>query len=504
MSKTSVNQKTNDAVINLALDTLSKKKQALVFVNTKRSAEKSAEEISKKIKEKDSKLEELSEKVKKVLTKPTRQCERLAKCIEKGIAFHHAGLHSKQKELVEESFRKGLVKVICCTPTLAVGVDLPAFRTIIRDVKRYVGRFGMDYIPVLEFHQMAGRAGRPKFDKYGEAITIANTKSDKEKIYTKYILGEPEEIYSKLAVEPVLRTYLLSLISSRIIRTPNEIIEFFKKTFWAHQFKDITELKNKINKTLKRLVKWEFLHFADAKYRATVLGKRVAELYLDPLTAHQLIKGLEIANETKIKPFSLLQLACNTLEMRPLLRVKTKEFDLIQEELARFEPYILEKEPSMFESEFEDYLNSCKTALMLHDWIEEKDEEYILEHYGSRPGETRAKIQKGEWLLYAISELSRILQMQSLIKDIAKLRFRLKYGAKEELLALLKLKNIGRVRARMMFHNGVKDLGYARKVDIKVLEKILGKKTALDVKKQLGEKIQDKKGLEKYGNESQR
>ena len=67
----------------------------------------------------------------------------------------------------------------------------------------------MDWIPVLEYLQMAGRAGRPEYEKEGQSIIIASDEDQKEEVYDKYILGQPEEIYSKLAVEPVLRTYLL-------------------------------------------------------------------------------------------------------------------------------------------------------------------------------------------------------------------------------------------------------------------------------------------------------
>ena len=112
-----VEEKSGAPAIDLALDTINKKKQALVFVNTKRSAEKCAEEISKKIKNVN--LADLSEKSLKALSRPTKQCERLARCLKAGIAFHHAGLHSKQRELIENNFREGKIKIICCTPTLA-------------------------------------------------------------------------------------------------------------------------------------------------------------------------------------------------------------------------------------------------------------------------------------------------------------------------------------------------------------------------------------------------
>lgn len=177
-----IEQKHGESVIDLALDTIGKKKQALVFVNTKRSAEKCAEDISKKIK--DVALVDLSKKILKALSRPTKQCERLSRCIQAGIAFHHAGLHSKQRELIESRFREGDVKIICCTPTLAAGIDLPAFRAIIRDVKRFTSR-GYQDIPVLEYLQMAGRAGRPSFDSYGEAIITTKSEAEKDSVYEK-------------------------------------------------------------------------------------------------------------------------------------------------------------------------------------------------------------------------------------------------------------------------------------------------------------------------------
>ncbi|MEM4240088.1 MAG: helicase-related protein [Candidatus Woesearchaeota archaeon] len=483
-----------EPAINLALDTLAKNKQAFVFVNTKRSAEKTAEDIAKKSKFETEHTVELSEKVLRVLQKPTQQCERLAKCIRKGIAFHHAGLHSRQKELVEEHFRNGAIKIICCTPTLAAGVDLPAFRAIIRDVKRFSGQ-GMANIPVLEFHQMAGRAGRPSFDPYGEAIVVAGSEGEKDSLFEQYVRGFPEDIYSKLAVEPVLRTYVLSLIASKVVQSRDQILEFFSRTFWAQQFRDMKKLNKIIEKMLLMLEDWEFLGKTDNTYRATVLGKRIAELYIDPLTAHQFVMGVDRASGMKPIPLSWLHLIGCTLEMRPHLRVRAKEYDSIQEQLALYGKYFLVPEPSMFEPEFEEWLHGFKTALMLQDWMEEKDEEFLLEHYDVRPGETRAKLTTGDWLLYALGEVARIRQHMNLLKDIQKMRFRLRYGVKEELLPLLRLEGIGRVRARTLFRAGIKDLGDVRKAELGRLENILGKKIAFSIKKQVGESVPEVEDL---------
>ncbi len=504
--KIKLNELASDSTINLALDTVNLKKQALVFVNTKRSAEKTAEEISHKIKDKE--LNELSDKILKVLPRPTKQCERLAKCVKKGIAFHHAGLTHKQKEIIEDSFRNGMIKIICCTPTLAFGLDLPAFRVLLKDLKRY-GHRGYTWIPVLEAHQMFGRAGRPSYDKEGQAICIAATEAEKKKIHERYILGKPEEIYSKLAVEPVLRTYLLSLIAADFVNTKKDILDFFKKTFWAFQFEDIRKLRIIIERMLELLEEWEFIissdddfksasELDDEKYRATRIGERVAELYIDPLTAYFILTCLRNASNKKANAFSFLHVVSHTLEMRPLLKVRVKEYDKMQENLLKYSYFLLEEEPSLYDPEYEDFLNSIKTALMFNDWINEKDEEFLLEEYNIRPGELKVKLELADWLLYATEELTRMLQFQSLLKEILKLRLRLKHGVKEELLPLIRLENIGRIRARKLYFNGIRDIADVKKSDLMKLTQIVGRNIAVGIKKQVGEEILEvKKGKRK-------
>ncbi len=497
---------TGEDIVDLALHTIAMKKQALVFVGSKRGAEATAEKIAKKLKE-DTSLNELSDEVLNTLGKPTKQCERLAKLVKKGLIFHHAGLHSKQRELLEDAFKEGKIKIICATPTLSAGVDTPAFRSIIKDVKRFDGRWGMNYIPVLEYLQMAGRAGRPGREEYGEAILLAATETEKEKLYDRYICGVPEEIYSKLAVEPVLRTYVLSLIATEFVNTEKEIFTFFSKTFWAYQYKDMYKLQTIILKMLHLLEEYQFITINQEDFRsaneeeetkvtATFLGKRVAELYFDPLTAHNLIEGMQKIKEIKkdVSSFSVLQLVSAQLEIRPPLSVRVGEIEKIQASLAKEE--FLMDEPTVYDTEYEEFLASVKTALFFGEWIEEKDEEYILEEYNIRPGEIKVKIDNCDWLLYGMEELAKVLHFQTILKDLAKLRFRVKEGVKEELLTLLQLKDIGRIRARKMYNKNIKSFTDIRQTDIIVLAEILGKKTALHVKEQVGQKIEEKNAKE--------
>lgn len=503
-----------DPTILLALDTIAKNKQAIFFVNTKRSAEKLAEDIAHAMSE--SPCLELSESILHDLSRPTQQCIRLSNCIKKAIAFHHAGLTANQKEHIEEAFRKSQLKIICATTTLAFGLDLPAWRSVIVDVRRF-GRRGMDWIPTLEYLQMAGRAGRPGKEDEGQAVCIAGTSMERQEIESRYIFGEPEEIFSGLGAEPALRTYLLSLIASHFVRTKEQLMSFFAETFWAHQFKNMVELERTIDKMLRLLTEFEFIsapntgdfvsaaELGNQHFAPTSLGKRVSELYIDPLTAHHFCICLKRASSKRLTALSFLQMVSHTLEMRPLLRVKSKEHELISDILLSRGNELLDLEPTLYDPEYEDFLHSTKTSLFFVDWIEEYDEEALLEKWGIKPGEVRAKLSSCDWLLYTAHELARILALQPLLSPIARVRVRVKYGAKEELLPLLQLRDIGRIRARKLYNNKIQTVGDVRQADLGILSTLIGKATAESIKNQVSGKSANQKpahmGLSEFENQ---
>ncbi|MEK6900552.1 MAG: helix-hairpin-helix domain-containing protein, partial [Nanoarchaeota archaeon] len=277
--------------------------------------------------------------------------------------------------------------------------------------------------------------------------------------------------------------------------------EFFAKTYSAHQFKDMQRLESIKQKMQRLLEEWGFITVAgssedfvaanemgDKKLRPTAVGKRVSELYLDPLTARHILDCLAGFDDKK-NAFSLLQMVSNTLEMRPLLSVKSKEQEKIQEELNRRIELLLKEEPSAYDIDYDDFISSIKTALFFESWIEEKDEDFLLETFGIRPGEIKVKQDSADWLLHASEELASMNHHHGAVTEIRKLRVRVEYGVKEELLALLKLKGIGRIRARKLYLNGIKNVGDLKKVDTATLSQLLGKAVADSVKKQVGEEV---------------
>lgn len=126
-------------------------------------------------------------------------------------------------------------------------------------------------------------------------------------------------------------------------------------------------------------------------------------------------------------------------------------------------------------------------------WINEKSEEDLLERFGIRPGEIHTKLNVVDWIVYSSQELCKLLRFQKAYKDMVKLRIRIKNGVKEELLPLLKLKNIGRVRSRLLHNNNFKSLESIKKADFYSLAQLIGKNVALDIKSQVGQNFSKEK-----------
>ncbi len=463
-------------------DTLARKKQMLVFLSTRRNAESSAEKAAHIVdavltaKEKEQ-LAKLSGEVLHVLGRPTVQCERLAKIIAKGAAFHHSGLVNAQRKLVEDAFRNNLLKVICSTPTLALGVNLPAHTVLVRDTSRYSEGLGSEKLSVNEVTQLFGRAGRPKYDTEGRALLIARSKAEIMDLYEHYMNSDLEPIHSKLGVLPVLRMHVLGFVATQMLKTREGMLSFLNETLYGFQFSNTRELEELLTDVLKQLESWGFITGQGSIYLPTRIGRRISELYIDPLSARWLLDALPKAKDEVAYLFAI----CNTAEMRPYVRT-TEEAN----ELFFDYEQMLEGTGANFDDSYGYYdpVKPLSTALMLRDWIDEKLERDIVKSYGTTPGVLFSKQTNADWLLYAASELAKLSHMS--ITKLLELRVRAKYGIRKELLDLVRLEQVGRVRARLMYDNSIKrvsDLrlpGSAEKV-----ERLFGKETAKRILEQV-------------------
>ncbi len=478
-------------VLNLALETVKNKGQSLVFVNTRSGSEKFALDsipgTKRFVSKADRKvLKAFAKDVLKALQEPTKICRRLARCIEGGTAFHHAGLTAGQRRIVEEAFKGNHIKVLSATPTLAAGVNLPARRVIIRDYTRYDSGLGRIEIPVMEIKQMSGRAGRPKYDDYGEALMVAKSYEERSYLLENYVLADPESIYSKLAVESALRTHTLATIATGYADSYPGLVEFFKKTFFAYQ-QETYMLEEIVQKIVTFLKEEGFMSETEGHYIPTLFGTRVSELYIDPQSAVMLRDALYRSKKAKTNELSYLHAISKTLELRGLY-LRKKDYELCMEELYKNEENLLCDVPSQISDpwDFESFLSEMKTALFLRDWIDEHIEESLLERYNLGPGDIRNRVDIAKWLLYSMGEIGRLFRAKK-SGEVKRLQLRVNHGVKEELLPLVSLRGIGRVRARRLFAHGFKTLEDIKDADVRALSRVelIGKKLAESIKRQV-------------------
>ncbi len=472
--------------LDLALETIEQGGQALVFVGTRKSAEALAKKSEPHVRARLSTLEaerlqKLSKEIEGSAAEPTRLGKKLASCAASGVAFHHAGIIYAQRKLVEDAFRENRIKLLASTTTLAMGLNLPSRRVIIRDWWRYEPGEGMQSIPVIEVKQMAGRAGRPGYDKFGEAVMIARNKRDETHLFEKYIRGVPEDISSMLANEPALRTHILSSIAGVFTTDMGQLMEFLGKTFFAHQRG--TAFLSPIARSITEFLSAEGMIKTEAggRFAATRFGRRVSELYIDPLGAVIIRDALRSPKEKS--PFALFHMLSRTPDMMRLA-VKKKDRDEMMDVFSAHGPSLLMPAEEIYLTE--DMLSELKTASVLMQWILEMPEEKIVNHFGIGPGDLRTIVELADWLLYSSREIARVIGLKEAGEDIAITRTRTHYGVKEELLALVGLRGIGRVRARALYGAGFKSLEDIWEAAAEALSAVpgIGEGIAADIKKQ--------------------
>lgn len=456
LGKFEIKVSAKDPIKDLVLDTLEQNANVLILVQARRHTES----LAKK----------LAPEVKKFLTNKDIQIIRQAiknaniqvippKLLMHGIGFHHAGLASEDRRLVEFLFRKRAIKVVIATPTLAAGINMPARRVLIR-TKRYNPILRrMDDISISEYKQIAGRAGRPAYDPFGEAIILDQKPEDAK----RYIKGKPEPITSALTSLRNMRIFVLTHIVSGPL-TQEDLENIFKNTLYYQQMNVLSRrlLMRNFTETLELLEKFKMIVRDNRIIRATKLGELTNKLYLDPLTIHNTLKRLnKRAPQNEIEA---LYLIIDTPDFGLPIFPSRNEESTYREQLKTFpEEFIL--------SDTEIYaLGILKTANIILDWINELEEKKIHSKYGIYPGDLFHILDSAEWIAHGFAVITASIGGNY---DFRELEKRIAYGVKKELLEICEVPHIGRKRARMLFSLGIESINDLRE-NIHILAKIPG------------------------------
>ena len=487
------------AWIGLGLDTVAEKHQCLIFAMTRKNAVAWAKEagldVVKELKPNQKKeLEKIS---KKILPKEdydnTKLTSELAKTVKNGTAFHHAGLDQRCRTIIENAFKNRHIKLLTATPTLAAGVNLPARRVVIPSVMRYTNN-GLEKISILEYKQMCGRAGRPQYDDMGESIIIA--KGYPDEILEHYVDGEPEPLESKtLDEDSSLRINLLGFIytASKFNPTSYEkIIKFFSQTFAAYQLSDDSVLEKKITKQLEKLKEYGMITDENG-FEPTKFGIRIFYLRIDPETAFDMTGYIEDYLRGTKHTFGILYMITNLHEFYSQYPIPDKYQgdmdDLIDpnEKLYRNQEFLREY--------------CFKSLLILYKWIDAMTYQDMSDHFDAEPGDIFYIKENAKNLVYIFTEIIKfwrdyakenkqkkiVSEYQSLIDELDLLKLQIQHGVPEKYLELVKIKQIGRVRAQILYKNGFKNRLDLEKAKIEKLAKIdkIGLTIANNIKAEL-------------------
>ncbi len=466
----------NDIIVKIVEKSNEDKSQALSFVSTRRFTESLATYVSKKINKKINveqrkRFKEVADKILEVPKKkgslPTSTCLKLAETVEYGVAFHHAGLFNEQKEIIEDEFRNGNILMITATPSLMYGVNLPSKTVVIRDHTRWTSN-GPQPIPVFDYEQMSGRAGRPQYDDVGYSYLIAKTMDEAQNLQDFYIDGEIELTNSKLVDnKDAIYRQIIAQIASSLSKTLDELTDFFGKTLYGYQMKNNPSmslfaedsLKFELESALEFLLQNGIIRATPEGLKTTEFGNLIAKSNYSVETAVKIKEYISQTNEINVEEF--IYALCETPDL-PLISFKgRKSKDPVRDKLS---------ECGLFAA---DIGNPEATAVSLIEWINERNEFEIENKYSVYSASTRRSAYEASHLVKFAKNTSEVLGNYSHLKEYDELTARLYYGVKEDIIPLVvSVKRLGRKRARNLVKIFGNDLSGVSKKELQKVEGI--------------------------------
>ncbi|MCJ1283739.1 hypothetical protein MMC26_003070 [Xylographa opegraphella] len=269
-----------NTVLALALETVGAGYAVLVFCASRASCQSTANLISQAMLPAQDCSENDMNSRREVLSNlrslPVGLDEVLERTIIRGVAFHHAGLTTEERNIIAEAYDNGVLKVIVATCSLAAGINLPARRVILQGA-----RMGRDLVAPAMLRQMRGRAGRKGKDELGESYVCCE-KQDLEEV-GQLLEAELPGVESCLTPEKRgIKRALLEVIAVRLATHPDAVQEYIRRTLVYHTM-DREALNDMVQTTIKDLLDSQLVLLdEDGTYRVTKLGQAIVASSLTP------------------------------------------------------------------------------------------------------------------------------------------------------------------------------------------------------------------------------
>jgi replicative superfamily II helicase len=450
---------------------------ALVFCSSKLKCEKVASLLAEFLPM--STGEELQKDTRAALVsechqQPTGTDATLVKTLLRGVAFHHSGLTTGERAIIERGYRSGAVMVICATSTLAAGVNLPARRVIFHSP--YMGN---SFLDSTQYKQMAGRAGRTGQGSLGESVLIASANQLPQVIE---LIGKCLPPVTSCLRNEVrgLKRLLLEVLSVTPLGTGDDLIRFCKCTLLVTQKitggQSITGNPIVDHPEIASAVEWLLEHDMfrlDERvqsYIATPLGRAVCASTLEPQQGYFLWQELQrarpcISLDTDLhicylvtppdsglpvdfKIFSQVLRHLSAPERRVVERVGVR-LDLV--ERASFQG----KLPSTVLTSLDGiHLTRFFSSLVLWAVLHETPPAQLLKRFALARGNLQQLQRAAAAFTNTVAVFCNKLQWYSMEALILSFQHRLTFGVRQELVPLMAIPNMDCVVARALFEQG--------------------------------------------------
>mgnify|MGYP001232523291 CR=1 FL=1 len=417
-----------------------------------------------------------------------------------GVAVHNADLSWEERDIVERYTRKGEIRVLCTTTTLAVGLNLPMKNAIVAPLRwkyfRDTRSLSKERILVSDYENMGGRVARYGFvSDFGRALFVTASYVD-HKFYTDhYVKGPVEEMTPALNRREMDR-HILNLVASEICRDAGEIKTFLKSTFtgrtlWNTEMTD-ADYDKVIEETIALSVKWGLIEkTAKDRLIPTPLGKNTAAKGIALETAVFFLEFLNNADPRNVSDFEILMLLAMSHDAIPvyiplkrnergqggyLYELKQAIHDSMEETKPVFQS--VWKISGMLSQEKE---RAVKKALMMNRWISNAETKEIENSYEVFSGAIKRVGEDFSWLAETLASLAKEIRWDPrAIARIERLSQRLIYGVTEKGLALskIRLRGLGRTYINTLLAEGYDTPEAVAELPLMELERLLPKHLA--------------------------
>lgn len=355
--------------------------------------------------------------------------------------FHSANLEKEERHSLENRFKTdSKFRVLVATSTLAWGVNCPARRVIITGVHR-----GLDIVENYDVWQMVGRSGRPAYDPKGDAYILL---PDHEKeLFIKYI-NTPRNIESQLLSKDsefqchkVLAFHLVSEIHHRTVKNKQDIKEWYNRSLAHFQAEKLDD--DVIESTLELLLKRGCIKEEDGEYSVTMIGAIASMFYYPPLDVADLARNFKWIFENNLQEKDIIV----SLKLAEIDSNKGKVVNKLErEEIADY----VSKTQIMFSSKTPPE-SVLKAGYVYYCLMNGRNMEGL---YGYAK-QLQMDFPRCVAVLKAIDGMKAKWKQDVFWR---KLQARMIYGVRGDLVDLVQIPNIGKVRAEKLWAGGIRDL----------------------------------------------